>query len=163
MVLNLERIRLYVERIEQRNTSLIWAGPQQPATIRTAESILGLVLPPSYTEFVLNFGAGGVEGDEISGLRENNPFLHEEGNVCADTIRWRGEIGLPDHLIVVHAIEDELAYCLDSSTPDETEEYPVIAYDPDLPRSAKPRVVYVNFGEFLLEYLRDHSERARLE
>jgi hypothetical protein len=163
MVLNLERIRLYMERIKQRNKSLSWAGPQQPSTVRTAESILGLRLPLSYTAFLLSFGAGGIKGDEISGLREDNPFLHGEGNVCADTIRWRGEIGMPDHLILVHATEDELGYCLDSSSPDAEGEYPVVAYDPDLPRSAAPRVVFASFGEFLLEYLRDHSERARLE
>lgn len=45
-----------------------FAGPQAEEAVRDAEVNLGVTFPPSYRVFLKEFGAGGVESEEVVGL-----------------------------------------------------------------------------------------------
>lgn len=45
-----------------------FVGPQTEEIIRDAEVTLGVTFPPSYRSFLKEFGAGGVDSEEVVGL-----------------------------------------------------------------------------------------------
>ncbi|MBN6207503.1 SMI1/KNR4 family protein [Ralstonia pickettii] len=93
----------------------VWiAGPATTADIDEVERALQVGFPPSYREFLANYGAMSLGDNAVSGITDEGPLLGNGGGVHYDTLRLRAEAALPVQLVVVGVHEDG-AYCLDTS------------------------------------------------
>jgi hypothetical protein len=74
------RIEQLIAEIESLGEVFEWAGPATEQSVAALEIALGVPLPPSYREFLLRYGAGGIQAYEgISGIYDNDPCSMELG------------------------------------------------------------------------------------
>lgn len=107
----------------------VWcAGPCSEESVRALESALGLSLPPSYRQFLLDNGAIAIYDSTISGIIDGNPTDTSGGSLYGDTLRFRREHNLPGHLLVLQPDEDA-PYCLDSSSVTGSGEFLVVCFE----------------------------------
>jgi hypothetical protein len=123
-------VRQQLERIEEAKLPVFWLGAATNDAIATLERHLGARLPPSFREFLRQTGGGEIATAPISGVDSSDPTSEDAGTVLGDTARWRQEFGLPDNLFVIYTQDEEVCWCLDTSRPDGTGEYPVVSYSP---------------------------------
>jgi hypothetical protein len=138
--------------------SLFWQGPASEASLNAIASQLELKLPPSFRSFLLKYGGGGVVGELIGGLEEDNPALEYKGTVIGDTKRCRADHQLPHSLCVIYLTDADVCWCLDCSKRDENGESPVVSYS-----VFEQRVdvqIASTFEEFLKQYVELRSNRT---
>ena len=96
----MSEINSLIHELEASGRNVFWQGKVSSSSIERLEELLHARLPSSY-------GGGGVVGEEISGIEDDDPFLEYRGNVYGDTIQIRTDHELPVHLIViVHRVAD---------------------------------------------------------
>jgi antitoxin YobK len=84
----------------QRHPSAHFAGPR-PESVPSAESALGVALPPSYRRFVERLGAGSIGPFEVYGLT-SEPFDGPIPDaVWATLTSRRGPSQLPASMVVI--------------------------------------------------------------
>ena len=96
--------------------------------VAKAEDALEIKMPPSYREFLLHYGNGGVGFLEIYGLTKNSSDDFSVGKIPNGiwlTLNERKQSGLPHRFIIIGSTGDGYWYALDSSQPDKDGEYPV--------------------------------------
>lgn len=143
---NIERL---IRQLEATGRDVFWQGQASDSSIKELETLVGSKLPASFTAFLARQGGGGVVGEEISGIEDNNPKLEYRGTVYGDTRRCREDYGLPSNLIVVYLGDDDVVWCLDASD-FNGEECPVVSFDVF---TAVKSPIAASFGDFLEEYL----------
>ena len=77
--------------------------------IESAQELLGLTIPQQFTDYLKNYGHGGIGGVEILGIGLTGAMLFLE-----TTLRYR-KYGLPQNLLVIENV-DEWVYCIDCDT-----------------------------------------------
>jgi antitoxin YobK len=143
---NIEQL---IRQLEASGRDIFWQGQASDGSIKELESLVGSKLPASFTTFLARYGGGGVVGEEISGIEDDNPQLEYRGTVYGDTQRCREDHGLPSDLIVVYLGDDDIVWCLDASN-FNGEECPVVSFNVNT--TAKSTIT-TSFGDFLEEYL----------
>jgi len=145
----IERVRNRLGEIERRCEV---AGPVSEEAVAAAEAELGILFPPSYREFLSEYGTMGIPADlavvhDFVGLRGE-----PEVDVVATTLGARADNRFGDHLIVVGkgANADEW-FCLDTGRPHDSGECPVLLYD--VRANQVDQIFYDDFGAMVREVL----------
>lgn len=141
-------IRELAERLEQ-SIGVFWQGGVSDQAIAQLEHLLGVRLPHSFREFLREYGGGGEIGQEISGIEGGDPANDNRGTVNGDTLRCRQDYGLPAQYTVVYFTEDDIVWCLDTSSFVD-DECPVVAYDVFNKSTLQ---LFSTFGDFFEDYL----------
>jgi hypothetical protein len=127
-----------------------FVGPRDAALVQAAEEALGRQLPPTYTRFLREFGAGNFGPFEVYGVIDDD---FEDSSVPDGiwfTLTEREESGLPEHLAVVGEAGDGALYCLDLGRSEP--EAPVVLFEPGAAAEDQPDAIeFPDFGSFLLE------------
>jgi antitoxin YobK len=121
-----------------------------------AERALGVRFPPIYRRFLIELGSGGMFGEEVYGL-VNDDF---------DSVRPPAAVGLTrllrrnghihDQMVPIYAVGDGEYFGLDLSAGGEP---PVVAFTPGIDKpDSELEVIAPDFGTFLLETMRQAIE-----
>lgn len=151
----MSRVEELIEKMRELGNEPEFFGPQSRESISTLETALGVTLPPSYVEFLETYGGGGVGDSSISGIFGGQPLMTNNGCTYGDTVRWRDEYGLPDHLVVIMDQDGEEAVCLDTQRTDggEAAVVRVDLFGGGTPKARTPRKEAASFAEFFENYL----------
>lgn len=124
-----------MDEIEQQIATLraagidVWAdAPPPPGAVADLEKSLNVALPPGYRDFVLRYGGMGIGDSFVSGILGGDAFSTDFGTLYGDTLRYRDEFNMPEHLLVIQSDEDA-PFCLDSGSPRADGEYPVVCFE----------------------------------
>lgn len=145
-----------IRRVEEAGSEIFWQGGASQSTISRLQSILGVPLPPTFVNFLSEYGGGGVVGDEISGVEDDDAENENRGTVLGDTNYCRAEFSLPKSLIVVYLRDDEVVWCLDSSDVSKSGEYSVVSYD--VHKKQTSRRLFDDFDSYFVDYLTRYAE-----
>ncbi|MFE6611141.1 SMI1/KNR4 family protein [Amycolatopsis sp. NPDC057786] len=104
------------------------AGGADEGMISSAERTLGVAFPPSYRRLVEEFGTWDIAGREFLGVYRTPGRGPRVLGSAAETLEMRRDHGLAPELIVVMFDGMGGAVVLDSSRPDDSGEYPVLAW-----------------------------------
>lgn len=144
------RLAALVQELEKSGKEVFWQGKTSPVSIQRLEGLLNTRLPNSFRQFLAEFGGGGLLGEEISGIEEDDPTLDFRGTVLGDTMLCRVDFALPSQLIVIYLGADDVVWCLDTSGPAETE-CPVVSFNVHT-RTIQP--LAKTFEAFFADYVR---------
>lgn len=140
-------IHNHLETIGESGHDIWMSQPVGEAAIQSLESLIGYRLPDSVKDYLMEFGALGINDTVLSGILKGDPYAKEPGTILGDTATFQREgHGQPEGYIVIQKHEDG-AYCLDFSKGDG-KEVPVV----NVQRKTEARVAS-SFSEFLTEYL----------
>ena len=90
-----------------------WLGACDESQINILENKLNLSLPNELKEFILLVGGGGVVGEEISGIVDNDALAESRGAIYYDTCQCRKEYSLPSDMAVIYFKDDDVCWCVD--------------------------------------------------
>jgi hypothetical protein len=139
-----------IQQLERRGKDVFWQGKASPSAIDQLGDLLGATLPDSFREFLRVCGGGGVVGEEISGIEDDDPSLQHRGTVYGDTLSCRETYDLPDHLSVVYLnVDVDAVWCLDAESMTDGE-CRIVSYDV---YSKVTRPLAASFRDFLKEYV----------
>jgi len=136
-----------VNVMKQHHELMGFVGERPIELVRESERELGVIFPPSYRQFLLDFGAGNFGYFEIYGVIDNNFFHSSVPNGIWLTLLERTDSSLPNNLVIIAATGDGDYYCLDCSNI-SGEEAPVILYSPSSNIILKGEIAK-SFGQFL--------------
>ncbi len=122
-------------------------GPRDLCLVESAERALGCSFPPSYKEFLVEFGSGAVGPTDIYGIVDDNFVSSAVPNGVWVALLERAEGGLPANLIVVGSNGYGGWYAIDTSQRDSGGESPVVEWF----RDQIVETIARSFGDFLLE------------
>lgn len=140
-----------IKRLTDAGLPVEFYGPQKEESIEKLAMSLGTALPQSLKEFLRRHGGGGVTGEWISGIYEDQPLRPNTGSIYGDTVRSREMYGLPPDLVVIYCQDDEIVWCLDTGTSDASGECPVVSYD--IFDRAVAATIAPSFMAFFQEYV----------
>ena len=145
-----------VEKVKQAGHQVEFYGPKGEPMIDTLAAALDTTLPPSFRRFLGEYGGGGVVGEWVSGIYDDQPLLANEGSVFGDTKRWRERHALPPKLVAIYTQDDEVCWCLDTAKVTKNGENPVVSFDLSDPSHTTP--IADSFADFFKEYLEMHAQ-----
>ncbi|WP_430909121.1 SMI1/KNR4 family protein [Maribacter sp. 2-571] len=132
--------------IEENIDDADFCGPVAPDKITSAEEILGVKFPKSYSLFLKKYGAGDIAGIELFGIIKDpttdGPMVP---NGIWLTLNLREESALPKEFIVVSETGYGPYYVIDTSFKDDNFESPVYIWDTDNQKEK----ISDSFGKFL--------------
>ncbi|MGI9280221.1 MAG: SMI1/KNR4 family protein [Endozoicomonas sp.] len=140
-----------IDNVKKADNELFWLGSASSDQINKLEKILEVKLPESFRQFLSEYGGGGIIDAEISGIEDNHAALDNGGTVFGDTLTAREDYELPENLIVVFFKDYEICWCLDSSSTDNSGEYPVVSYN--LFHHKVDNKIADSFSDFFKDYL----------
>lgn len=141
-----------IVRVRAKGHDLWLAGPQPAEAIAALEGALGVVLPPSYQNFLIRFGGAAIYDSTVSGIIDGQPLDETAGSLYGDTRRFREDRSLPDHLLVVQP-DDDAPYCLDTSTRRKDGEFPVVCFELHSKHAGK---IAEDFGTWFRQWFLRH-------
>ena len=118
--------------------------------VRAAEGELGVCLPPSYRRLVEEFGAWDIAGEEFLGIIPGHGSGNWPGEVVYETLRARGQQGLPEEMVVTMFDGMGGLIVIDTACTDEQGECPVRAWTGTLGVPARVDDLAPSFGEYAL-------------
>ncbi|HHA1842759.1 SMI1/KNR4 family protein [Enterobacter asburiae] len=143
-------IKTAIEYLDNNATEeVFWLGQVDTEQIDSLENNLGIKLPSDFREFLLLVGGGGVIGEEISGIVDNNALEESGGAVYYDTIYCRNEFSLPGNYAVIYFKDDEVCWCIDSGSESFGR---VVNYD--LFSKSTTNTISSSFSEFFDNYVK---------
>lgn len=145
-----------VQKLKTTGKEVFWQGKTSPASIQRLEGLLNTRLSNSFRRFLTEYGGGGLIGEEISGVEDDDATLDYRGTVLGDTLRCRTDFALPSQFIVIYLGADDVVWCLDTSVPAETE-CPVVSYNV---HSRTIKQLAETFDQFFAEYVTLRIARA---
>lgn len=145
-----------VQELKRTGKEVFWQGKTSPESIQRLEGLLNTRLPNSFRHFLAEYGGGGLIGEEISGIEDDDATLDYRGTVLGDTLRCRSDFALPSQFIVIYLGTDDVVWCLDTSVPAGTE-CPVVSYNV---HSKTIKRLAETFDDFIAEYVRSRIARA---
>ncbi len=138
-----ERVR---QRLSDHDDSCAIAGPAGEPAIIAAELALGVTFPPSYRTFLRTFG--GITIPKHLGIVHDFVGLETQQR----TLDGRAHHKLGTNLVVVGmGAGDQEWFCLDSSRPTPSGEYPVLLFDAR--DNALDQQFYDDFGQMLTQVM----------
>ena len=139
-----------IQKLEEEVSDVFWQGKTSVGSIKKLSEVLHSRLPVSFQRFLEEHGGGGVIGEEISGIEDDDPSLEYRGTVLGDTIQCRANFSLPANLIVIYFGSDDIVWCLDTAS-FTGDECPVVSFDVF---TKATKHLANTFEEFLTEYLK---------
>jgi antitoxin YobK len=130
-------------------------GSVDNSCISSAEEYLGIKFPPSYREFLREFGTLGMP-NEIYGITGTDFKTSGIPNGIWYTATQREDIGLPHNLLLVREDDGVSAYCIDTSEIDQSGESPIVVWD--IPSSSVVMKKGRSFSDFLLNCIEEFRE-----
>lgn len=143
-----EIIKLINENVSN-GSSIETAGSVKEDLIKEAEVKLGLHFPPSYKDFIKNFGCIEIDGRSFAGLFPNED-VNEDGSVVAFTIFQREDLGLPENYVALDFQDGDYLLCINTSLINSNGESPIVLVDPI---SFKESKLNESFYNYLVGYL----------
>lgn len=122
-------------------------GAKPESLVAKAETALGVKFPPSYRQFLLDFGCGDINGVEVYGLINDNFEKSTVPNGIWLTLNERHSINLDPAYVIVGDGGDGTYYALDTGQADSYGESPVMRLSLDGKQSKK---VANDFGSYFL-------------
>jgi cell wall assembly regulator SMI1 len=119
--------------------------------ITELESVLGLILPNNYKDFLKKYGWARFSHNELYGLGEDVPFhLH----LLKNTLFERSEMSpsMPFNLVPILNDGSGNHYCLDCSRI-ENGECPIVFWSHELGDDQSPVQIDINFNNWLIKLL----------
>lgn len=142
-------IKQLVERLtSQAKDEVFWLGPCEKKQVRILEDKLNVILPDDLKEFLLLVGGGGVIGEELSGVVDNNALAESGGAIYYETCYCRKEFSLPMDLVVIYFKDDDVCWCINVG---KNKFGQVANYD--LASKKITNTLAYSFEEFLDEYV----------
>ena len=146
---------LAVEMIEENVDSADFVGEISVETVNNAEKLLGVTFPESYKRFLCHYGAGSFGSEEIYGILDEDL----NGSGIPDAI-WitqtqRQKLHLAPELVIIYFNGASEYYCLDTSQMNESQECPIVIYEPGITQGTVRDIVYEDFGSFLLDIIQN--------
>lgn len=141
-----------IQKVEQNGYEIFWQGATSESTINSLEQFLSCRLPPSFRDFLREYGGGGVVGQEISGIEDDDASLDYKGTVLGDTRVCRDAHQLLNELFVIYYTDEETVWCLDMRNSIPGSECPVVSFD--VFQRCVDRQLAPSFGEFFTQYLK---------
>jgi hypothetical protein len=148
-------INSMIQQLNQSGQDVFWQGGASQLSIQCLESLLHTALPASLKWFLANYGGGGVVGEEISGIENDNPTLEHRGTIYGDTLHCRATHAIPNNLIVIYFGDDDVVWCLEVAQCSR-DECPIVSFDV---YSKKTKPLATDFKEFLESYLKMRISR----
>ncbi|AKG36651.1 SMI1/KNR4 family protein [Paenibacillus durus] len=144
-----------VDLIEQHPGLGDFIGNSTEELIGKAEKKLGLVFPPLYRNFLLDYGAGNFGAEEVYGVIKDD-FEHSGiPDAVWFTLKQREEVNLPCNLVIIYHTGGEEMFCLNIEKTDKFKEVPIVSYSIGVePENQIYEIVASDFGEFLLQRVR---------
>ena len=138
--------------IEDNIDDADFCGPVAPDKIVSAEEILGVKFPKSYSMFLEKYGAGDIAGIELFGIIKD-PTTDDQmiPNGIWLTLNLREESVLPKEFVVVSETGYGPYYVIDTSFKDDNFESPVYTWD----TGNQKEKTFDSFGEFLFSLLEE--------
>ena len=128
---------------------------QPEERVARAEQELGLTFPPSYRRFLIEFGAGGVGGEEIYGLINDDFEDARPPQAIGLTRELRRDGQVADALVVIYNLGQGSYFAIDTGSAGPGDEAPVVAFTPGVHMAGDElEVVASDFGAFFLETMR---------
>ncbi|MEZ4920862.1 MAG: SMI1/KNR4 family protein [Saprospiraceae bacterium] len=138
--------------IEENIDDADFCGPVAPDKITSAEEILGVKFPKSYSMFLEKYGAGDIAGIELFGIIKDPTT---DGQMVPNgiwlTLNLREKSALPKEFIVVSETGYGPYYVIDTSFKDDDLESPVYTWD----TGNQKEKTSDSFGEFLSSLLEE--------
>ena len=138
--------------IEDNIDDADFCGPVALDKIASAEEILGVKFPKSYSMFLEKYGAGDIAGIELFGIIKDPTT---DGQMVPNgiwlTLNLREESALPKEFIVVSETGYGPYYVIDTSFKDDNLESPVYTWD----TGNQKEKTSDSFGEFLSSLLEE--------
>lgn len=137
-------------RLKELLVDCIASGPVSTETIAEAETRLGLWFPPSYRQFLMEYGAILASDIEVAGLppkqtNANHPPMWQD--VVDVTEIYRRHNALPDDSIYISTDGTDRNYFLSCSRSEPNFEGVVIEWGPDHDGGIEHSVSFVAFLE----------------
>lgn len=123
-------------------------GNKPESLIEKAEQTLNLKFPPTYRQFLKEFGCGDIGGEEFYGLIDEEFTNSSVPNGIWLTLNERKNIGLANEFVIIYSTGDGIYYALDISRPGNEGECPVVELTPD---GQKIKDVAEDFGKFFYD------------
>jgi hypothetical protein len=143
-------MQLIADRLDEADFA---AQPRE--RVSRAEETLGIEFPGSYRRFLVELGAGGIGGEEIYGLVNDDFEDVRPPQAIGLTLdlRRRGHISLD--LVVIYNLGQGSYYALDTARATREAEAPVVAFTPGIHRAGdRLEVVAKDFARFFLDTMR---------
>ena len=140
---------LNAKKIIQTNDSGDFEGQKDQNLIQTAENALGLVFPPTYKSFLLDFGCGEINGHEIYGIISDKFENSSVPNGIWLTLDERKTSKLPSNLIIISQGYDGYL-AIDVSQKNTENENPIIEWIPGNPNNSLTPI-FNDFGVYFLD------------
>ncbi len=126
-------------------------GPKSESLVQEAEKYLGIEFPPSYRQFLLDFGCGSIDGNEFYGIINNEFGKSSVPNGIWLTMEERKKFTLPKNLILIaEGYEGYLA--IDINQRNDFGECPIIEWVGGNPNNSD-KILYQDFGSYILEMI----------
>lgn len=126
-----------------------WLGACDESQINILEDKLNLSLPSELKEFMLLVGGGGIIGEEISGIVDNDALAESGGAIYYDTCYCRKEYSLPSEMAVIYFKDDDVCWCVDCR---KNTYGHIVSYN--LGSRKISNILAPSFGFFFEEYVR---------
>lgn len=139
-----------IQRSVADGSEIVCSGPVDDEKIRRAETMLGVIFPPSYKRYLLRYGAMEIDGRSFSGLTSRD--VGEGGDVVAFTRNAREEYGLPEQYIAIDFQDGDAFLCIDTGQKDASGESPLVLISPESGRQ-QGGVVANGLIDYLARYL----------
>lgn len=151
--MSMDPIDSLIAKIREGGSDVWISGPQPEAAVRELEQKLGVVMPPSYRAFLVQYGGMGIADWFVSGIVDGEAIGEGTGWLYADTMRFREDFGMPESMLIVQPDEDA-PHCLDVSKRGPDGECPVVCYEL---HSGHASPMAETFREWLLQGLQSRS------
>lgn len=125
-------------------------GNKPSELVDKAEKALGCTFPPTYKEFISNYGCGDIEGLEFYGLTDDNFENSSAPNAIWLTLDER-KSGFPDNLVLIFSIGDGNYLALKVDELSGSNENPVVKVSPV---GEVLETVSNDFGSFILSEIK---------
>lgn len=129
-----------------------FSGEKPESLVVLAENTLGLKFPPSYRQFLLDFGCGGIDDFdfEVYGIVNDNFVKSTIPNGIWLTLQERKDINLDPTYIIIGDVGDGSYYTLDTRIKDADGENPVVIISVEYAKET----IASSFGTYLLNEIR---------
>lgn len=146
-------------RLIDANEDADFVGERSDHLIVQAEAALKHSFPPTYKTFLTRYGCGAIAGCEIYGVIKDDFVNSSIPDAIWLTLRERMSHAECEELILIAATGYGSYFAIDCEQSGEAGEHPIVEWWPGFPQSRdNPRKTANDFGEFLLQELRDSLE-----
>lgn len=128
-----------------------FAGPKPEWLVTKAENALNVKFPPTYRQFLLEFGCGGIDGVEIYGLIDDNFDNSTVPDGIWLTLDERAISNLKPSYVIIGDGGDGTQYAIDTEKVNQQGECPVLHLSVD---GKESEIVADSFGTYLLNAIK---------